>query len=216
MKKKTLVVIFCTFMCLLILPISHIRGASFLLTDETSDVEHYVGSTKDDPGPNVHSEIDISALEIDGESLILTYVAAPLEIDNCTYSFRIFWIGDDSIGNWTKGNFGGLYNEVETRITDDTGVEILNQEIYGTITISGSTLIIPINNLTMIPQILDPSYVWIYAQFKVGGIESYQDKLIYDSNTLPFPGFTFWIAISGISLTVITGLLIKKKRNKLV
>jgi hypothetical protein len=216
MSKKITTIILSLFFCILILQISPITGANFTLTDETNDVEHYEGSTKDDPGPNVHSEIDIASLEIDGVSVILTFVATPLGAENYTYSMRIFWLGDDLIGNWTKANFGGAHNYVKTKIMNsDGGVIIDEQEITGEIAIAGLTIIIPIFNVSMIPQILDPKYVWIYTEYKIDYQESYQDKLIYDRNTFPFPGFNYWNVISGISLIVMISLVIKKKKSKL-
>lgn len=213
MRKKIMIGFFGIFLCVMILQISPLRGASFTLTDETADVKHYVGSVMDDPGPNVHSEIDIASLEIEGETLKLTFVDNPIDAENYTYSFRIYWIGDDTLGNWTKGAIGDSRNEVHTKIEHSTNGVIVDDYIYDEIVPNGLNLMIPLFNTTMISQLLDPSYVWIYTEYEIDWEESYQDILIYDDNPFPFPGFTFWITMGGVSLIVMIGLILNKKKN---
>ena len=99
MSKKNTAIILSLFICIIILQISPVKGANFTLTDYTNDVRHWVGTEDDDPGPNVHPEIDIASLEIDGVSVIITFVDSPLGTANYAYSFSIYWIGDSSIGN---------------------------------------------------------------------------------------------------------------------
>ncbi len=219
MRKKTMIGILSILVCILILPTSPLRGAIFTLDDPTADLEYHNNSTEGNPGANVHPEIDIESLQIDGDEIAVTFVAPPKNDRNYEYSFRIYWIGDDFLGNWTKCSWGKLINnvsinEVHTFIETSTGVELVDVEEYDVVSVVGSSLIIPIFNKTLITHMFDPHIVKVHTQFTVVFMsEYYFDVISYATGTFPFPGFTFWSTIGGISLIVMIGLLVKKKKS---
>lgn len=201
------------FLCIMILQTSPIRGANFKIDDATADLTYYNNSTQGNPGAGVHDEIDIASVEIDGVSISITFVAEPNNSAGYEYSFRIYWIGDDFLGNWTKGTWSDTHNQVHTGIEDGSGVEIVDEWAYDVIDPVGVGLIIPIYNTSLIPTILDPHIVAIHTQFTIAVGEQYTDNLDYATGTFPFPGFTFWITMGGISLIVMIGLRKIKKKN---
>jgi hypothetical protein len=214
MRKKNMIGFLSIFICIMILQISPIRGEIFETNDEIADLEYHNNSTEGNPGPGVHSEIDIESLQIDGEEIAVTFVAPPIVDDNIFYLIRIYWIGDDSLGNWTKGYLDNETNKVHTFIEDSTGVEITDTTEYDKISIVGSSLIIPLYNISLITYMFDPHIVKVWSQFTITeGEEDYVDYLDYATGTAPFPGFTFWITIGGISPIVMIGLVLKKKKN---
>lgn len=201
------------FLCIMILQISPLRGVNFKVEDDTADLTYYNNSTSGNPGPNVHSEIDIESVEIDGVSILVSFVATPINDEGYEYTIRIYWIGDDPLGNWTKCTWSETYNQVHTRIEDGSGVEIIDEYEYDVIGPAGLALVIPIYHTAMIPTILDPHIVAIHTKFTVAEGEQYTDNLEYATGTFPFPGFTFWITMGGISLIVMIGLRKIKKKN---
>lgn len=213
MKKKIMIGFLGIFLCIMILQISPIRGANFKVEDDTADLTYYNNSTQGNPGSGVHDEIDIDYVEIDGVSILVSFVAAPNNSAGYEYSFRIYWIGDDPLGNWTKGTWSNTHNQVHTRIEDGSGAEIVDEWAYDVIYPVGVGLIIPIYNTSMIPTILDPHIVAIHTQFTIAEGEQYTDNLDYATGTFPFPGFTFWITMSGLSLIIMIGLVMNKKKN---
>jgi len=138
------------FLCIMILQISPIRGEIFEIDDKTADLEYHNNSTEGNPGAGVHDEIDIESLRIDGEEIAVTFVAPPIVDDAIFYLIRIYWIGDDFLGNWTKGYLDNETNTVNTFIEDSTGTEITDTTEYDKITIVGSSLIIPLYNISLI------------------------------------------------------------------
>ncbi|MHA1555361.1 MAG: hypothetical protein ACTSPM_00350 [Candidatus Heimdallarchaeota archaeon] len=219
MRKKTMIGILSILLCILILPTSPIRGAIFTLDDPTADLLYYNNSTEGNPGPNVHPEIDIVSLQINGDEIAVTFVAPPKNDGYYEYSFRIYWIGDDFLGNWTKCTWGYLsnnksYNRVHTFIETSTGVELVDAYEYDVVSVVGSSLIIPLFNKTLITHMFDPHIVKVHVQFNVVFMEEfYSDNIDYATGTMPFPGFTLWSTLGGISLIVMIGLLVKKKKN---
>lgn len=205
--------ILCIFLCIIILQISPLRGANFKIEDETADLTYHNNSTEGNPGAGVYSEIDIASVEIDGVSILVSFVATPVNYAGYEYTVRIYWIGDDLLGNWTKCTWSDTYNRVHTRIEDGTGGEIIDEYEYDVIGLAGFALVIPIYYTAMIPTILDPHIVAIHTQFRVAEGESYTDELNYATGTKPFPGFTFWITMGGISLIVMIGLIVNKKKK---
>ncbi len=214
MRKKIMIGFLGIFLCIMILQISPLRGEIFEIDDETADLEYHNNSTEGNPGPGVHSEIDIESLQIDGEEIAVTFVAPPIVDDDIFYLIRIYWIGDDFLGNWTKGYLDNETNTVNTFIEDSTGEEITDTTEYDKITIVGSSLIIPLYNISLITYMFDPHIVKVWSQFTITeGEEDYVDHLDYATGTFPFPGFTFWITTGGIALIVMIGLIMNKKKN---
>jgi len=161
MKRKNMIGFLSIFLCIMILQISPIRGEIFEIDDETADLEYHNNSTEGNPGPGVHSEIDIESLQIDGEEIAVTFVAPPIVDDDIFYLIRIYWIGDDFLGNYTKGYLDNETNTVHTFIEDSTGAEITDTTEYDKITIVGSSLIIPLYNISLITYMFDPHIVKI-------------------------------------------------------
>lgn len=214
MRKKNMIGFLSIFLCIMILQISPIRGEIFELDDKTADLEYHNNSTEGNPGPGVHSEIDIESLQIDGEEIAVTFVAPPIVDDDIFYLIRIYWIGDDFLGNWTKGYLDNETNTVHTFIEDSTGEEITDTTEYDKITIVGSSLIIPLYNISLITFMFDPHIVKVWSQFTITeGVEDYVDHLDYATGTFPFPGFTFRMTMGGIALIVMIGLIVNKKKN---
>lgn len=214
MRRKTMIGIIGILLCIMILPTSPIRGAIFTLDDATADLEYHNNSTEGNPGANVHSEIDIESLQIDGDEIAVSFVDTPIVDEDIFYLIRIYWTGDDFLGNWTKCWLQGSDNSVHTFIEDSSGGEITDTYEYDVISIVGSSLIIPIFNKTLITHMFDPHIVKVWTQVTiVEGEELYVDYIDYATGTFPFPGFTFWITLGGISLIVMIGLLVKKKKN---
>ncbi|NHJ49114.1 MAG: hypothetical protein FK733_15105 [Asgard group archaeon] len=218
MRKKFMISLSCIFLCILILQISPIRGANFILEDEIADLEYFNDGTTVNPGPGVHDEIDIVSLEINGVSIVVTYVAAPIKSLDYSYTAQIYWIGDDDIGNWTKYQWDGDDNYAHTRIENGTGGEIIDEYAYDVIDPVGLTLVFPIYHTDKIPTILDPHIVVTSALYQVSVGEYYVDEIGYGPGTysrrgLPFPGFEIWISISCLSLIVMINLVMNKKKN---
>ncbi|MHA1555360.1 MAG: hypothetical protein ACTSPM_00345 [Candidatus Heimdallarchaeota archaeon] len=215
MRKKTMIGILSILLCILILPTSPIRGEIFKINDETADLVHYHHpGTNTNPGPNVHSEIDIESLQINGEEIAVSFVAPPIVDEAIFYFIRIFWLGDDTLGNYTKCYLDGDDNYVHTFIEDSSGVEITDIYEYDVISIVGSSLIIPLYNISLITHMFDPHIAKVWTSLTVTAEEEgYEDNLDYVTGTFPFPGFTNWITIGGISLIVMIGIIVKKKKN---
>lgn len=215
MKNKSINTIFLgLFLCIMILPISPLIGADFKIDDDIADLEYHNNSTVGNPGSGVHSEIDIKSVEIDGVSITVSYVSTPINDANYEYSFRIYWDGDDINGNWTRCTWSNSSNYVHTGIETSTGTDIVDQYIYDVITVDGFALIIPIYNTSLITSLLDPHIVKIDTQFTItSGEEFYTDELDYATGTAPFPGFTFWFVVQGLSSILIMGIILNKKKN---
>ncbi len=145
-------------LCILILQISPIRGEIFKIDDDIADLEYHNNSTEGNPGPNVHSEIDIESLQINGEEIAVSFVATPIVDEDIFYLIRIYWTGDDFLGNWTKCWLKGSDNYVHTFIEDSSGGEITDTHEYDVISIVGSSLIMPLYNISLITNMFDPWY----------------------------------------------------------
>ena len=102
-------------------------------------------------------------------------------------------------------NLGGISLSSECENTPEYAYDVIDPVGLG--------LIIPIYNTSMIPTILDPHIVKVHTQFTVAEGEQYADNLDYATGTFPFPGFTFWITLSGLSLIIMIGLVMNKKKN---
>ena len=211
MRKKNMIGIFGIVICLMIIQISPIRGANFTLSDPAGDVTYYTDFTIASSCLNIYPEIDIESFEFEGEAITITFGAAPIADENHLVKFSVFWVGDDPLGNWTKGRWSGSENYVTTRIENSTGGMIAENSL--TIDPAGLTLVIPIPNSSMIPNILDPRAIYLFTYYYVNQEdgESYQDDITYVTGQLP--SFTFWITMTGISTIAVMGLIIKRKRN---
>ncbi len=213
MRKKTMIGIFGLIICLMIIQISPIRGANFKRDDPSGDVNYHTNFTVASYSLNVYPEIDLTSLEIEGEIITLSFVAAPVADANYLYKIFIFWIGDDPVGNWTKYLFSDSENSVHTRIEDSTGGAIMDETQTGVIDTAGLTMLLPIYNSSMIPNISNPEAVSVFTYYYINqeGGEYYQDDIFYVSGL--FPGFTFWITMTGIATIAVIGLIIKRKKN---
>ena len=213
MRNKNIIGFLGIFLCILFIQVTPNQGVNFKIEDEIADITYHNNSTEGNPGPSVHSEIDIEYLEIDGTSIYVSFVETPLNDSGYEYGIRIYWVGDDIIGNWTKSTWSNTHNQVHTRIENSTGGQIIDEYEYGVVEPSGTILVIPLYHTAMIPTVLDPHIVAVYVQYTVTAGEFYHDELDYATGTAPFPGFTFWLAVSGISLIVMVSLKIKKKKS---
>jgi len=199
--------------CIMIIQISPISGANFIINDPIGDVAYYKDFSLVSRSLSVHSEIDIESFEIDGESVIITFVEAPIADDNHTYETKIYWVGDSIVGNWTACRWSGSINFVTTRFKNNAGEIIINDTQTGVIDPVGLTLVIPLFYVAMIPNILDPGCVFVNTCFSDVFGESYKDDL--ENHSLHVPGFTFWITIAGLSTIAMIGLLVTNKIYKI-
>ena len=152
-------------------------------------------------------------MEIDGVSILITFVETPKGDNDTRYIVRVYWDGDDFLGNWTKCQWGESSNSIHTHFENSTSGEILDEYVDDVIGAAGKIIVIPIYHTDLIANIMDPHIVAVDTQFRVAVGESYTDELDYATGTFPFPGFTSWITIGGISLIVMIGLLVKKKKS---
>jgi len=211
MRKKTIIGIFGLVICFMFLPISSIRGALFTLNDATDDISYYDELTLVSQGLNIHPEIDIVSFEIEEDTIVITFDAAPVIDDDHLYEFKIFWTGDDSIGNWTEGYLFGSANHVTTRIENSTGGAIISDQQTFVIDTDGLTIIAPLYHVGYITNMSDPHMVNVYSSVYVDVHDYYHDELLF--YTAGFPGLTFWIATVGISTLVMLGSIITRKKN---
>ncbi len=213
MRKKNIIGILGLIICIMIIQISPIRGVNFIQNDGTDDVYFISDYTTISRDLSVYPEIDIVSIEIDGADIVITFGDPPVVADSYTYEFKLYWIGDDSIGNWTDGTLHDYHNYVQTRIENSTGGVILDETENDIIDVVGDTLVIPLTYITLITTTLalDPRFITIYTKLRIDSDNTYNDDLIYQ--VFPLPGFNFWITIIGIASITIIGLLIKRKKN---
>lgn len=211
MRRKNMIEVIGLIICIMIIQISPIRGANFKQNDGTDDVYLISDHTTISRDLTVYPEIDIESIEIDGADIVITFGDPPVAGENYIYEFKIYWIGDDSIGNWTDGWLQDYQNYVQTRIENSTGGVILDETELDIIAIVGDTLVIPITYIAMISTVLDPYFITIYTTYRLDSTNSYKDDLVYQ--VFPIPGFNFWVTIIGIASITIIGLLIKRKKN---
>ena len=211
MRKKNIIGILGLIICIMIIQISPIKGANFKQNDGTDDVYLISDYTTISRDLSVYPQIDIVSIEIDGADIVITFGDPPVVADSYTYEFKIYWIGDDSIGNWTEGTLHDYHNYVQTRIENSTGDVILDDTENDIIAIVGDTLVIPITYHAMISTLLEPRVINIYTSYRIDSTNVYKDDLVYQ--VLPFPGFNFWITIMGIASITIIGLVIRRKKN---
>ena len=213
MNNKRLVMLMSILICISFVQITILQGAeTFKETDDTNDIKHYVdydwSYTDDD-----FSEIDISSLEIDGTSIIITFVGLPVADDvDYLYTCNIFWVGDDPLGNFTKIWYSNESSEIYTRIENSTGGEIIDDKQYDLIYINEHTLVIPIQFVGYIPNVLDPETFFAKAEYEISETNYYLDDFYYDIDDI-FPGFGFWITLVSLSTLVIVAIIIKRYKS---
>ena len=210
MRKKNTIKIIGLLMCLTFIQILPVRGEDYILTDPTGDVYLYSSTDLISMSVTEYGEIDIESLTIDGETITLELVSTPIWDNERTYKCLIYWVGDDVLGNYTKCYWGDDFNKVVTRIHTSDQTIITSHTITDTITVVGSSLVMPIENVSLIPEVLDPGYLAVTTEYRISNDELYTDTLTNLKGGLP--GFTIWIAFISMSSITLLTLVIKRKK----
>lgn len=181
-----------------------INGVNFVLYDDTQDIIHFSEGITITLSTSAYDEIDIEEFVIDGLVINIIFVDEPVWDANYFYSCDVRWNGDDDGSNYTKALWSNGYDEVRTRLLDNTGALIVNNYQEGIIDPVGNSLIIPILNVSLISNVFSPSYITIEANITIVGTpEFYEDRLLYDSNK-GLSGFNYLITIISLTSIVIT------------
>ncbi|MBK5114607.1 MAG: hypothetical protein KGD59_02050 [Candidatus Heimdallarchaeota archaeon] len=210
MKKKSLVTIITSIFCILLtINIFSVSGVDLSLVDETQDVVHMVDGITQGSGLAVYPEIDIVSLEMNDSFIALTFLGTPvLHIDNF-YDFIVYWNGDQNTnftdGHWNQGNIIS-----QTKLVNSTGGIIVNTLINDTIDMISNTIYYPIYNASLISTDLDPINMIADARLRILGADFYRDVLEYNTGDTA-PGYTYLIAVAGLTTLVIMVILRKKK-----
>lgn len=191
-----------------------IKGVNFVLYDDTQDIIHFSEGITITLSTSAYDEIDIEEFVIDGLVINIIFVDEPVWDANYFYSCDVRWNGDDDGSNYTKALWSNGYDEVRTRLLDNTGALIVNNYQEGIIDPVGNSLIIPILNVSLISNVFSPSYITIEANITIVGTpEFYEDRLLYDSNK-GLSGFNYLIAIISLTSIVITYYFIIRRNIK--
>lgn len=126
----------------------------------------------------------------------------------------IYWDGDENSDNNTYCDFGKDYNSVMTILGDSNSYPVAFGYEEDTIYVSGSKLIIPIVDFSLIENPQNPHLIEVTTKYdpEIGNV--YSDELLFESKSGFISGYQIPVTIIG--LTLIAGIIVIKVRKKVV
>ena len=185
---------------------------TWIVSDEKYDVERLFEGVSYGTG-HYHEEIDIKAIKLEENGLILTFLAAPKNDRYHLYTVEVCW-SVNLYRNITYGIFGDSENRIYTRLLNEQGIEISNTETIGGIITNLNTIIMPVPDLYLIQNSSKPRSVQVLAQATDNLGYNYLDALesAEFSYEIGLDNVTSVIAFFG-SFTIISLLTVKKKKR---
>lgn len=202
----------CLVLILLILtliPILNVKAIT-IVTDSVDDVWYYQDDVFQEIG-DYQNEIDIVSIEVDGLNLIMTLQDQPLNDDDHEYRFVVRWATGSYRNNVTSAVLARERNEVSTILLDSQDQIIVDTTETDSITIIDETLVVEIPEYDLIENSNNPELFSGDTSAYAGALVSYVDVIQGIPSSLT-PGYTIFIAISSLTISVLVILIIGKKK----